>query len=269
MIGRFYYPPSPLNFFIEEYFYHKDYIPPHKMEKFLPDGAIYLIIDLSNWPKKLYDNDDYSKFTDFNAGWLSGIRKYYLTIQADGGEMIVIRFKPFGAASFFQLPMSEFQDKVIELDLLWGSKFMDLRDQLINLPLEQKFPALDSFLSGQLNVDSRFLPLMEYAVENLSQSNVSLPELVNRTGYSHKHFIEIFKKNVGVTPKSFNRIMKFQKALLSIEKSKQIDWSEISYSCGFYDQAHFINEFRNFSGINPGQYLVEKGETLNWVPISR
>ena len=270
MITRLYIPPYPLNNFIEEYFYHKGYIPPHHFERFLPDGAIYLIIDLSDWPKKLYDNEDFSKYQEFKGGWFSGIRKHYITIGADGGEMIVVRFKPHGAAPFFKIPMEEFRDKVIELDLILGSEFRSLRDHLVNVSLEQKFPVLDTYLTGLLNRENLTLPFIQFAVETLSgMKNVTLQRLVEQTGYSHKHFINLFRTNVGITPKVFNRIMKFQHALVSIESSKSIDWSEISYSCGFYDQAHFINEFRQFSGVNPTQYLVDKGEHLNWVPIQR
>ncbi len=77
----------------------------------------------------------------------------------------------------------------------------------------------------------------------------------------------MFKENVGLTPKGFLKIIRFQKAIQEIEACKKINWSGIAYETGYYDQAHFINDFKNFSGFTPQQYLLVKNDQLNYVPI--
>ena len=63
------------------------------------------------------------------------------------------------------------------------------------------------------------------------------------------------------------KIMRFQKTILQIEEADAIRWSELALQNGFYDQPHFINEFRNFSGFTPGEYMARKVGMLNYIPI--
>ena len=111
--------------------------------------------------------------------------------------------------------------------------------------------------------------VVNYATLNIQQNPTlnSIFTISQHSGYSNKHFIQIFKKHVGLTPKSYQRIVRFNKVLQEIEKYKKIDWLKISLDCGYYDQAHFINEFKTFSGINPSEYLQQRGEYLNYIPI--
>ncbi|HEU0297642.1 MAG TPA: AraC family transcriptional regulator, partial [Anaerolineales bacterium] len=71
-----------------------------------------------------------------------------------------------------------------------------------------------------------------------------------------------------VAPKQYLKIMRFQKAILEIEKGTTMHWSEIALQNGFYDQAHFIHEFRAFSGFTPGEYIKRKSSLLNYIPVA-
>lgn len=107
---------------------------------------------------------------------------------------------------------------------------------------------------------------MEYILRYPSETQIR--KLTEKVGYSQKHFIDLFKKYVGVSPKSYLRIIRFQKVILEIEKNREINWSTIAYDCGYYDQSHFINDFKKFSGFTPNEYLRKKNENLNYVPIA-
>jgi AraC-like DNA-binding protein len=61
--------------------------------------------------------------------------------------------------------------------------------------------------------------------------------------------------------------MRFQKAIQEIENNKSIQWINIATESGFYDQAHFINDFKDFSGFTPSEYIKRKAETLNYIPV--
>ncbi len=77
----------------------------------------------------------------------------------------------------------------------------------------------------------------------------------------------MFRKHVGITPKSYLKIMRFQKAVNEIEAAPLIDWAGLSQECGFYDQSHFINDFKLFSGFTPQDYASKKTTYLNYVPV--
>jgi AraC-like DNA-binding protein len=71
---------------------------------------------------------------------------------------------------------------------------------------------------------------------------------------SHKHFIQEFREQVGLSPKLFCRIRRFQKILEQINARERLSWAQIACDCGYYDQAHLVNDFQAFGGLNPSAY---------------
>ena len=61
--------------------------------------------------------------------------------------------------------------------------------------------------------------------------------------------------------------MRFQKVMHLIHKQREVDWADVAFRCGYYDQAHFIKDFQAFSGIAPTDFLSYKGEYINYLPV--
>jgi AraC-like DNA-binding protein len=91
--------------------------------------------------------------------------------------------------------------------------------------------------------------------------------VTEQIGLSARRFADVFAKEVGLTPKLFCRVRRFQRVLRVIRVGQEIDWAEIALSCGYYDQAHFNHDFRAFSGINPSTYLAACTPHMSHVPI--
>jgi AraC-like DNA-binding protein len=96
---------------------------------------------------------------------------------------------------------------------------------------------------------------------------LSIRRMNEQIGYSQKHFTEMFRRTVGVTPKAYLKIMRFQKAVRTIDASHEIDWGSIAGECGFYDQAHFIHDFKHFSGFTPEEYSKIHTSYQNYIPV--
>ena len=270
MIYQLYIPAAPLSFFIEHFFYYEGYQAAHVMEKFLPDGSMDLLIDLTDTPKKLFHNEDGSSFTTYQKSWLSGMKTEYILIDASVSCMIGVHFKPGGAYPFFDFPVNELNNLTIEMDTIWNNEICYLRDAILNTkPVNHKFGILENYLLQKGKRMTEPNPLVSYAVDQLLKSPQvwTIGQLTKKVGVTQKHLISLFKKYVGLTPKQFARISKFQKVIRLIEKQEKIEWTPVAYECGYYDQAHFIREFQAFSGINPSAYLVQKGEYCNYIPV--
>jgi AraC-like DNA-binding protein len=84
-------------------------------------------------------------------------------------------------------------------------------------------------------------------------------------GYSPKGFIRRFKADVGVSPKRFCRLLRFQRALAAAHVGRAFNWGELALGCGYFDQAHFIHEFRAFSGVTPTAYSAARTAFQNHV----
>lgn len=271
MIFKLHIPKPPLSQFIENIVYYSGYSPEYNKERLLPDGSIEMVIDLQVGAKHVYDNEDYSKKTAYRKGWISGVKREYITIEAgQNSSMMVIRFHNGGALPFLNFPLNEISDSVVEMADIWGRKFDSIRNEIIEVPTpERRIAVLEKHLLGIGQHRFQTNPCIDYAIQYIknSRSGVTIKSLAEKIGYSHKHFVHLFEKNVGTTPKVFSRIVKFQQALQLLENNQPVDWLQIAHDCGYYDQAHFINEFKRFSGINPSAYFDQRGEHFNYLPV--
>ena len=271
MIYRIYKPGLPLSQFIDFFFYYDGVHLDHSMEKLLPDGSIDLLIDLTETPKKLYHNEEATSYTSFKRSWVSGMKTNYILIDASVSNMIGVHFKPGGCYPFVDFPMLELNDLTIDLESVWGKEANSIREAILHEPgIDRRFSILENYFlqKGKNKMENHVL--VHYSVNELVQSPQmwTIKNLSDKTGITQKHLITLFKKYVGLSPKMFSRINKFQKVIRSIEQQKKIDWSMLAFECGYFDQAHFIKEFQAFSGINPAAYLEKRGPYLNYLPIA-
>ena len=258
-------PSPPLNQYVDFFWYYVDFLPDHDREHVLPDGTFELIINLQDTPRKLFHRADADSWDAFKRGWISGAQRTFLVIDAlPRSSMIGVHFKPGGATAFLGLPASELAGRVVELDAVWGSTVWTWRDQLLAaLTPGSKFAILERLLSRKFK-ESRHHPnkavawaLSRYTAE---PGLPTIRSISNKIGFSHKHFIELFRRETGLTPKLFCRIRRFQQVLLEVETRAELNWADIACSCGYFDQSHFVHDFVNFSGLNPSAYLDRRLE---------
>ncbi len=271
MIFQAHIPRPPLDKFIGVFIYFERVEHAHAVDRFLPNGDTEILIDFHDTPQFIYDNNSLKEIQACHHIWASGVRTEPITIPSgNGAAMMVISLKKGMAAPFFPFPMEEISDCVVDADLIWGSDFGDLRERLLDeTDIGRRFFMVEEFLlwkfSSRLNVN----PCVEFAVNEMTHrpDNLSIARMNEKIGYSQKHFTEMFRKNIGVTPKSYLKIMRFQKAVRTIDEADSIEWDMIAQECGFYDQAHFINDFKHFSGFTPEQYAQIHMNYQNYVPV--
>lgn len=271
MIFQSYTPGYPLQQFVERFFYYEGFAPEHTVDRFLPDGNVEIIIDLTDTPKYIYDNETLKEIQACHRVWASGVRTEFITIPS-GKEsaMFIIYFKKGRAYPFFPVPMYEMSDRVLDADLLWGDSFGRMRERLLEEKfIPHKFAIVEQFLLRKFHVQFEANPCVAYAVDAIvaRPEATCLQALYDKIGYSQKHFIALFKEHVGLTPKAYLKILRFQKAIRGIEQQTQVHWGQIAHESGFYDQSHFIHDFKHFSGFTPEEYFAKKNQELNYVPV--
>lgn len=187
--------------------------------------------------------------------------------------MIGAHFKPGGAAAVLGFPAHELRDEVVELDAIWGLAAIDLREALLAARgPRSKFETLEHWLLQRLKsrkLDAREQARVFWARDRLLAAEPPrIGELATELGISHRRFIDEFRSHVGLTPKRFGRIRRFQHVVAQVAARKSIDWADLAYTCGYFDQAHFAHEFRAFSGFRPSEYLRKAaGEYANFIPV--
>jgi AraC-like DNA-binding protein len=271
MTSYLYRPKYPLCDFIESVYYYKDFNPSHAVDRLLPDGNVQLIIDLRDQPQYIYDNDTLKEIQACKRVWFSGFRTAPITIPSgQESEMIIVQFIKGRAYPFLSDPMDQLKNLVVDAELVLKKDIHDLRLQIQEAPSPQrKIEILENDLLRHYLPFLNRNPFTDFVVQKIIKQphHCSLKQISEGVGYSQKHVIKIFKANVGVTPKGFLKIMRFQKTINDIEHRRQVSWTSIADDCGFYDQSHFIADFRNFSGMTPTEYLDHRGQFLNYIPV--
>ena len=273
MIFRTFLPRFPLNQFIQVVIYFEGIQHPHAVDRLLPNGETEILIDFHDGPQFIYDNSTLKEIQACNHVWAAGVRTEPITIPSGSmASMMVISFRKGMSYPFYPVPVNEIADHVLDADLIWGEEFALVREEMLETEdIGRRFTLVERFLiekfASRLIVDE----CVAFAVSEMSRSpdRLNIARMNAKIGYSQKHFISMFKRRVGLTPKAYLKIMRFQKAINTIERAAagSIDWSSISYDCGFFDQSHFINDFKVFSGLTPEEYLSKKSEYLNYVPV--
>ncbi|WP_426753455.1 helix-turn-helix domain-containing protein [Myxococcus sp. Y35] len=175
---------------------------------------------------------------------------------------LAVRFKAGGAYPFFGVPVSQLTDRIISLDTLWGAEGARLREQVFEAPgVQAKLRALESALAGRLRRGDVFEPSSAHVVRRAVRTLTGAQELpridalARELGVSERQLRRAFDDVVGLGPKAFARVVRFQRAVHASRSAHSPDWSAIAATTGYYDQAHLISEFRSLTGVTPGALL--------------
>jgi AraC-like DNA-binding protein len=268
---RTYIPRPPLSDFVVLLWLYESQGLPHPKERLLPTGTVELVINLRDEAMRVYDGQNYERFQTFHGSLVCGAHSEFFVIDtASQTSVMGVHFKPGGAFPFFKVPAGELHNLHVSLDSLWGAAAAGLREQLLAAETPAaRFRLLEQALLAQAALPLARHPAVAFALKELRNGLHPRPiaEVTDQIGLSSRRFSQVFQEEVGLTPKLFCRVLRFQEVLRRIEHAQQVAWADVALSCGYFDQAHFIHDFRAFSGLNPTTYLARRSEHFNHVPL--
>ena len=174
-------------------------------------------------------------------------------------SMLVVVFQPYGAKAFFSLAMDELKGEDISVHDLGDRLLTELEDRIMNIEDDRiAIELIESFLIKWLYLIKEYnLKRILPAIRMINKENeVSIATLSETSCLSYKQFNRIFSEYVGVNPKEFARIVRFQRALYTLQMNPSMDFTTLALECGYYDQSHLIKDFKTFSGYTPSEYLA-------------
>jgi len=238
-------PGKPLSDFVKLFWYWTGHPQPYARERILPMGSVELVIQLNN-PR-------------VSQSGMTGPRSESFLIERRATDNLLgVHFKPGGAFPFLGFSYSELHNKHITLAELWGEgRACRLLCLLNEAPtVEQKFRTLERWLLGIASRAFQHHPAVTFAVDKFrNEPSVSSADVAHRVGFSQRRFIELFRNEVGMTPKLFCRVERFQQVIHAIGHKTDINWIDLALNHGYSDQSHFNHDFREFSGLRPTEYL--------------
>jgi AraC-like DNA-binding protein len=247
----------PLSNYIQHIVYVRDSSPilSDTYIKELPDKGVNLVIELEEKTvNSAFMGNDFEERRMMKNAWISGTQAQAIFYQNQQNSAILsIRFTTGGFYALTKIPIAEVP-VCAEAELILGSSFRKLYEKLVNESLPSKlFSHIENYFLGYTSND-----VFEDSVVKFIDTHIEKPIdwLINKSGYSQKHVIHLVKQHTGFSPKHLQRLHRFQEVVKELQAMKGTpNWFAIVNDHGYYDQAHFIKEFSNFSGVKPTAYL--------------
>ncbi|MEU8342101.1 AraC family transcriptional regulator [Actinomadura meyerae] len=252
-------PAPPLDRFIDDVYYLSG-VPRHRRMSVPPMPSAHLFINLGE-PARLWDSDPSVPPLLVVDGWFMGIwtRRFLIEYPARV-RLVGVHFKPWGLSPFIDMPASELRDRWVPVDAVWQRSVDRIRNQIGDIATAaETLHAVEGELRARLaDTPSRGLDLVQHTAGRLETVHGALPvgALADAAGVSGNHLAAQFKSHVGVTPKRVARIYRFARLILSVDARHPVDWPDLAHAAGYFDQAHFIREFKDFTGLTPTEYLA-------------
>ena len=191
-------------------------------------------------------------------GPMSGVGR---TDGLDLSETVGAYFRPGCASRFFDIPLSDLADTSVAVGDLWGTRGSPLSSELAALNEAARIDRVESILLARLRYRQRRTGSLD--VEGLAASalrsagRVTVDGMAHAAGVSRQHLSREFRERIGIGPKLYSRLARFQSVLAHASAGVTIDWARVALDMGFADQSHMIAECRQFSGLTP-QSLADR-----------
>ncbi len=263
MLFRSYVPRPPLALLVADFWLYEHYDGSHHRELILPSGTFEMVFNLAEDELRIYSAADPHQCRRFSGAVVSG--PYAGSFMSDGAEeksLLGVHFKSGGAAGFLGLPASDFRDEHVDLRTIWGPSADTLRERLCALtePMS-RFRLLERALLRRLSAYAGGHAAVRSALALVGSSTgtTRTRDLAAAVQLSQRRLIQLFAAEVGLTPKVFGRITRFQHAIARSRATLEVDWAELAVECGYYDQSHLIHDFAEFAGVGPDDYRRRHG----------
>jgi AraC-like DNA-binding protein len=265
MIFRSSVPVPPLDVFIER-FWHCSDAPSHQRERILPSGTFEFVFNLREDEIRIHDALRPGRLKRLSGAVVSGPYRSCFGIDPSQHASIVgVHFRPGGAFAFLGVRADELTDAHADLEALWGAQAIDLRERLCaTASVSRRFAILENAMVSRLRnpPDCHRAVSIALATFDRTDGGARVRDVARQVGLCERHFIQAFAAEIGLTPKTYCRVRRFQRTRDVVREldAPKPDWARIAVACGYYDQSHLIREFQKLSGLTPSRYLRQSTE---------
>jgi AraC-like DNA-binding protein len=226
-------------------------------ERIMPDGIVEVVLPYGAPFDVRFAGEP---FAPRASGFAVSQTQRWVEIRPDAPTgFLSVRFYPWGAYHFFDMPVSAFADRAIGIEDLWGAEARELEHRLAEAPrAEGGVAVLQQFLLHRLarHAKRNVAPLVREVRARRGQTSVA--ELCRRTGVTARTLERTFGAAVGTSPKHFACLTRFLDACDRLRRGGWATLGEVAHTGGYYDQSHFNADFRAFAGISPTDFVAHE-----------
>jgi AraC-like DNA-binding protein len=223
-------------------------------ERILPDGCVELVFHFHDPFRTHFANGE---STVQPRSFVVGQMKRFLEIAPTGRVgFVAIRFSVRGAYLFFPRSLAQIADGVVDLSEVWKGRADKCTERVAS---SREMPArvgiVEEALLALFYENGRYDRMVDRCMQLIETGagQRSIEELSSEIGASSRQLTRRFQNGVGISPKEFSRVSRFLYALHCLRERKYQTLTETAHACGYFDQAHFNHDFREFAGMSPGE----------------
>lgn len=224
-------------------------------EHVLPTGCAHIVVRLSGPPLRIFDGPNDRVGRVVGSAIVGGPRSgHYVRDVSEPVWAVGAQLLPGAVSLLLGVPASDVAERHTPLEDLWGRGVRELRERLaLAGSVDRRLALFEAILAARLPRMRGMHPAIADALSRFD-AGADVRALVARSGYSHRHFVALFREAVGLAPKRYARVVRFQAALARVAARSATSWADLALAAGYSDQSHFNRDFRGFAGVTPGHY---------------
>ncbi len=228
----------------------------HERQRVVPDGCMEMIFNYGDryW-QYFRDGSRILQPKSFVFGQISS----FIEIEASGAVgIIAARFLPGGAGPFLDMPVTTLENRAVDIKEVFGEKGTALEHSVLNAgDNKQRQELIEGFLLSRLSEPKAIDTITKDCVEIIfrTRGQMDVGELTGQLNINRRNMERKFADGIGMSPKQLSRVIRLQSTLKMLGEKNYTSLTSLAYENGYYDQAHFIKDFKEFTGISPKSFF--------------
>ncbi len=231
----------------------------------LPDGCVDMCFTLGDDIKRYTAGDDF--IIQPRQMLLGQITEQFYIEPTGYVNTFAIRFYPYGFANFIDVPLKELRNNETPLSQLFGAeKTEQLSQQIIQAETtKERITIIEAFLSDRLQNTATIDTIVKSTIDTMLLSKGSEPinNILKQDLSKRRQLERKFTQQVGISPKQLGKVIRLQATLQMLLDRTDETLTEIAYESEYYDQAHFVKDFKEFTGTTPKEFLTDEKMALS------
>lgn len=237
----------------------------NQKQKIIPDGCIEMTFNLGDKIKRYISETEF--ILNPNAMVMGQRTKSYYIEPVGHVDTIAICFYPYGFANFINTSLENLVDQETPIEDLFNEiQANELEQRIVQTTnTKERIEIIETFLLNKLNEKTTIENIVKTTVETLMSTKGSMPiNIIMKDDLSKRRQLErYFKKQIGISPKQLGKVIRLQATLQMLLSQQSETLTDIAYENEYFDQNHFIKDFKEFVGITPKEFLGNESMALS------
>lgn len=232
-------------------------------QRVLPDGCMEMIFHYGDLYRQYFE--DGSSIIQPRSFVFGQITRYIEIAPTGISGIFSARFLPDGISPFLKMPVTQLENKAVSLKDIFNEDGNILEEKVLNATNnDDRIRQIETFLLSKLTEQNTIDAITKSCVDIIlqSQGQIGITTLAGKMNIHRRNMERKFTSVIGISPKQLAKVARLQATLKMLGQKKFTNLTEIAYENGYFDQAHFIKDFKEFTGINPKSFFTE-GLTLS------